>query len=444
MHESWLIDGAAMGELRALDQARTENPEAYARVTPAPAGGLTTAADGTAEIRISGVLLPGASHFALYRGGSTRYGDIRDALAKADQDPAVKRIVLNINSPGGAVDGLFETVNAVRAVRKPISVRASAALSAAYALAAATGGPIVAESEASQFGSIGVATPSYYFLQGEEVISITSTEAPKKRPDVRTEEGRAVIREHLDAVHKLFVEAIAEGRRTKASDINANYGRGATLLAREARAAGMIDRIPTKPRRAGATAEGAHGQAEPLQAGESAEAGIDRLRSDIVARMEARRGMRRTAQPAAPPPHGAPSPAPAPAATGDVDAMRSAIMNRLEARRGKRSAQPDGTQATQGEAAPAAAAATACDATPPTSGFDLQDQIVAIMAARKAGQVPPRWATTPIGQQHEPEPVAGDLEPGPDHAQDPSEAPGRNMQIALRTIQIMRAHGAGK
>lgn len=212
---------------------------------------LLTAVDGTAEIRITGVLLPGVSLFSyLYGGGSTRYGDIRDALAKADQDPAVKRIVLNINSPGGAVDGLFETVNAVRAVRKPISVRASAALSAAYALAAATGGPIVAESEASQFGSIGVATPSYYFLQGEEVISITSTEAPKKRPDVRTEEGRAVIREHLDAVHKLFVEAIADGRRTKASDINANYGRGATLLAREAKAAGMIDRIPTKPRRA--------------------------------------------------------------------------------------------------------------------------------------------------------------------------------------------------
>ena len=64
--------------------------------------------------------------------------------------------------------------------------------------------------------------------------------------DLFTEEGRAVIREELDALHDLFVESIAEGRGVSADNVNAKFGEGATLLAGEALKRGMIDSITTK------------------------------------------------------------------------------------------------------------------------------------------------------------------------------------------------------
>ena len=64
--------------------------------------------------------------------------------------------MLSIDSPGGTVAGLFETLAALDATGKSIRVRSSAAHSAAYAIAAVAG-PIEAVTPVSMFGSIGVA-----------------------------------------------------------------------------------------------------------------------------------------------------------------------------------------------------------------------------------------------------------------------------------------------
>lgn len=81
------------------------------------------------------------------------------------------------------------------------------------------------------------------FYNDENEISITSTNAPKKRPDITTEEGKAMVREELDAMHEIFVDAIAEGRSATVEKVNAEFGQGATLLAGEALKRGMIDAI---------------------------------------------------------------------------------------------------------------------------------------------------------------------------------------------------------
>lgn len=218
----------------------------------------------TAEIAIDGVLTEKPDCFALLFGsGNTTYSSIRKALAQADGDPNVKNIVLNISSPGGHVTGLFETFAALEAVRKPMSVRASQATSAAYGIAAIAG-PIKATTPAAEFGSIGVAVR--LFLD-EDVVDVASTKAPRKRPDYSTEEGIAVIREELDAFHELFVDAIARGRDTKAATVNEEFGRGGVLLAKQARERGMIDSIAAQPRRARAEKRAeTQDDAEPIPA----------------------------------------------------------------------------------------------------------------------------------------------------------------------------------
>lgn len=193
-----------------------------------------------AQISVSGVLTRTPDLFALlFGGGNTTYSEIQQALAAADSDPTVKSIELHVASPGGTVSGLFETVDVLRSVSKPTKAKASLAASAAYALASATGS-IEAVGPGATFGSIGVVA-SYYV--SDDTVEITSTHAPDKRPDPRTEEGQAVIRAHLDEIHGLFAGAIAEGRQTTVDKVNADFGQGRVFLAAEAQRRGLIDSI---------------------------------------------------------------------------------------------------------------------------------------------------------------------------------------------------------
>lgn len=197
-------------------------------------------AGDTAEIDVLGVLTE-QEDFWLWLLGyeNTAYADIRESLMRAQQDPAVSRVILRVNSPGGTVDGLFETVAALQAFSKPMEARVKMACSGAYAIASMAG-TIVAEMAASCVGSVGVVT-TYYVDDAE--VHITSTEAPEKRPDVRTDHGKAVVRKHLDDIHDLFSDAIASGRKTTQERVNAEFGRGGVFLAAEALRVGMIDAI---------------------------------------------------------------------------------------------------------------------------------------------------------------------------------------------------------
>jgi len=200
-------------------------------------------AGNVAEVRVEGTLTERPSLLALIFGdGNTTYQDIRGAISEAETDPEVTHIRIVINSPGGEADGLFETLAAIEASTKPKSVLAHKAASAAYAIAAVSG-KITAATMASEFGSIGVAAK---YLTPEDLIWVTSTEAPDKRPDPRTEEGRAAIRKQLDDVHEVFADAIARGRGKTVQEVNETFGRGAVVLAKEAKKVGMIDRLPTQ------------------------------------------------------------------------------------------------------------------------------------------------------------------------------------------------------
>jgi ClpP class serine protease len=250
----------------ALHQARTSGTaltaaqvEAFEKRTEASSTGVPRnlkIAGDVAEITIEGVLSNKPDIWAYwFGGGNCTYESIRQSLALAAADPAIKRVVLNIASPGGYVDGLFDTLAALEAFSKPKTTRASQADSAAYALAA-MGGSIEATNPAAEFGSVGVV--STYYID-DTIVEITSTNAPNKRPDPTTPEGQAVIREFLDAIHDLFVDAIARGRATTKDLVNANFGRGAVLLAKDAKRLGMIDKIAKPQLRAVASSDAYEG-----------------------------------------------------------------------------------------------------------------------------------------------------------------------------------------
>ena len=91
--------------------------------------------------------------------GLLSYGDIGDAIATAMDDPSVRGVILDVDSPGGEVGGLFDLVDRIGAIKsasgKPLwAVANESALSAAYAIASAADRLYVTRT--GEVGSIGV------------------------------------------------------------------------------------------------------------------------------------------------------------------------------------------------------------------------------------------------------------------------------------------------
>ena len=245
----WLLHedtARAMEDARRLGVKPTEEQTAQlaadARVTGASR--VMSIAGDVAEIRVEGVLTRKPDFFArVFGGGNTLYGDVIDALMGAIEDPRVKSATLVVDSPGGTVDGFFDTIAAIELFRekKPIKAVAGSALSAGYGIAAATG-RIEARNPTSEFGSVGVAAGRVFFTD-MEIVEITNSDSPDKRPDVRNEQGRAVVRAYLDEIFDQFAGVIARGRSVSQATVRERFGRGAVLLASQAKERGMIDSI---------------------------------------------------------------------------------------------------------------------------------------------------------------------------------------------------------
>jgi ClpP class serine protease len=244
------LEQAAAWEARelAIDVAASGGVDANGVQLPR---GMTIAG-ASAELRVEGVLTKKPDFFAFFfGGGNTTYSTIRAAVGVASMNAAIKELVLRVDSPGGSVDGLFEAMDALANFRassgKKTRVIAENAQSAAYGLAASFG-PIEAVGRGATFGSIGTAA-SFYL--SDHVVTLTNTDSPDKRPDLRTPEGKAVIVKYLDAINDEFARGIAQGRGVTAKDVIAGYGRGASMTAPEAKRLGLIDKIAsTAPRAA--------------------------------------------------------------------------------------------------------------------------------------------------------------------------------------------------
>jgi ClpP class serine protease len=197
--------------------------------------------DGTASIQIRGVLTRQPDIFArFFGGGNTTYGEIIAALDGANADSNIKSINVDIDSPGGEVLGLQAAMEAFSTSPKPVHVTSGGMVASAAYMLASQAERITAVNRGVMFGSVGVVSGGWV---SKSYVDVTSTDAPEKRPDLSTEEGKAQMRKRLDAVHDLMVGQIATGRATDVATVNANFGRGNMLLAEQALANNMIDGI---------------------------------------------------------------------------------------------------------------------------------------------------------------------------------------------------------
>ncbi len=238
---SWLLEKTIFDSItKASLELIPDSEERMAHAVSVNQRSRLSIKNNIATIKIQGTLTDSPNIIAeLFGNGNTTYAELLEDLSSANFDDDVDSILLAIDSPGGEATASWVAVmDAIADSKKPVTaVVGTMAASAAYGIASQAG-RILAQNRMSSVGSIGVVAG---FLNDNSVIEITSSDAPEKRPDIKTEEGVESVKKQLDAMHDIFVQAIARGRNTTVQNVNQNFGRGAMMLAQDAIDAGMID-----------------------------------------------------------------------------------------------------------------------------------------------------------------------------------------------------------
>jgi ClpP class serine protease len=197
----------------------------------------------TAEIDISGVLAPERNQFYdMFGIQQTAYSDIQAQLSDAVSRGA-KNINFNIDSGGGDINGMLNTMKAMSAL-KGMGIKTKARVkgrmaSAAYMLGSQADS-ITASSETDVIGSIGVVRSYSTSMFSKD---ITNHESKNKRPDIKTEEGLKAVKDELSDFYNVIMPYVADARGVSVEDINNKWGKGGVMTAKTALSKGMIDAI---------------------------------------------------------------------------------------------------------------------------------------------------------------------------------------------------------
>ncbi|MEN5278071.1 S49 family peptidase [Brucella sp. TWI432] len=200
-----------------------------------------TQRDGVAILNVHGALFKRANLF-VEMCGATSYDILRRDLQAALDNPSVKAICLNIDSPGGMASGCDELAQAIYEARgkKPItSYVTGMACSAGYWIASAADKIVLSDS--SMVGSIGVVMTIP--KSGDKGTEIVSSNAPGKRPDAQTDEGKARIQQVVDDLEAVFISTVARNRGVSEDTVKQKFGSGGVEIGKNAVALGMADKV---------------------------------------------------------------------------------------------------------------------------------------------------------------------------------------------------------
>lgn len=228
-------------------------PELVAAVASQPAvrKPYEVTQDGIAVIPIEGTLVHKAYGLDAV-SGLCSYVELQREIEDAATDPAIKAILLDIDSPGGEVAGVFEladTIYAARSVKPVVAVANADAFSGAYLLASAA--ERVYAGQTSGLGSIGVIVTHLDVSGSDEKrgYKYTTIHAGARKADFNphmplSEEAFAAIEAHVNRTYEMLVEAVCRNRGLSVAAIRdteaALYFGGDAITAR------LADRLGTR------------------------------------------------------------------------------------------------------------------------------------------------------------------------------------------------------
>jgi signal peptide peptidase SppA len=242
-----------MGELlRMRSQGIALTAEEIQARIGAPRRAANAMAGAVAVIPLVGVIDQKVGSMTDISGGTSIDGFMK-SMRQCVQDPGVSAIVIDADTPGGSVDGVPEAAAEILSMRgtKPIVAVADTCIaSAGYYLCCAADEIVCMPS--GQVGSLGVVgvhddyskqnemlgyTPTYIFFGAYKVEM--NSDSPLDPDALAYQQGQ------IDAIGNDFLRFVAKARNLPVDTIRSGFGQGRMMLAKDALAAKMIDRIDT-------------------------------------------------------------------------------------------------------------------------------------------------------------------------------------------------------
>jgi signal peptide peptidase SppA len=261
LNEPWAILPEKLEQIHAVYQARLMqepiDPAFLSSADLSPSGSPDDPppyeiVDGVAVIPVHGIISRRMNLITRFSGGVSTELLLRD-FAAALADPDVLAILLDVDSPGGAIGGLetlSEHIYSARGIKPIVAHAADTMASAAYWIGSAAD-TILAEST-SIVGSIGVLTVHQDVSRSDEKAGLKRTyitagryKAVGNDAEPLSTEARQQIQAQLDFFYGLFVNTVARNRGVDLDTAYDSMADGRTFIGRQALEAGLIDSIGT-------------------------------------------------------------------------------------------------------------------------------------------------------------------------------------------------------
>lgn len=206
----------------------------------------------TAVITLNGPLVSGSAGLSRL-WGVVGYDDLLAAVVEAASHVDTKKLLFDINTPGGAVTGIVDACEALAQITaiKPSSTYVGEQMcSAGYWLASAIKNNVITVSSTAEIGSIGVLSVHTERSKaladngiGVTVIRSGKYKAETNSVEVLSEGAKARVEAQLADVHKIFRAQVAKGRPDLSADELAEVTEGQIFLGQKAVKAGLADKV---------------------------------------------------------------------------------------------------------------------------------------------------------------------------------------------------------
>lgn len=256
--ELWAIEETKLREITAFLMLKADGgmvaSEDLARITKKTERETASSSGDIAILPVMGTISARMNMMDDFSGG-TSTSQLAGAFRAAVNDPSVKAIIFDHDSPGGTVAGTGELAEEIRLSRgqKPIIAQVNNLMaSASYWLGSAADEIVV--TPGGEAGALGVYrihedVSAMLEQRGIKPTFITSDGSPFKVEDADTapltEEAFQHHKARVNQQFDRFVRAVAAGRGRSLTDVRENFGKGRMFGADELVARGMADRIGT-------------------------------------------------------------------------------------------------------------------------------------------------------------------------------------------------------
>ena len=179
----------------------------------------------------------------------TGTASIGQEIKNAAQNPNIAGIVLDIDSPGGQVEGSQQLHDIIKNVSKPVVAFGNGQMSSAAYWIGSAADQIIAGSETAMIGSVGAmmtltdlrGAKQFKGVKFHEVYASKSTEKNKEIRDLLEDNPKTIQKNLLDPMNEVFHSAVENNRPLASEEVFT----GKSFLAKRALKNGLVDSIGT-------------------------------------------------------------------------------------------------------------------------------------------------------------------------------------------------------